>query len=204
MARRRSYLLAVCAAVLALTSACAGFRSGSMAAPYFVGTEPPSTQPGTIYEINQTRTLTRDGVALTITLGEDVRSSDVQVVLAVVPTSITLGDRARAAGDGDMTLTLDVQPGPRAVSILPGRVRITAKGQDLTPIGAALAGRSARILGLSEPVSVAAQGFASVTLRFDLPKDTAPEEILLDLSDALKRPIPLIRFKTLRWHYGYT
>lgn len=201
MARRRTYLLAVCAAVLALASACAGFRSGTMAAPYFVGTEPPSTQPGTIYEINQTRTLTRDGVALTITLGEDVRSSDVQVVLAVVPTSITLGDRARAAGDGDMTLTLDVQPGPRAVSILPGRVRITAKGQDLTPTGAALAGRTLR---LSEPVSVAAQGFASVTLRFDLPKDTAPEEILLDLSDALKRPIPLIRFKTLRWHYGYT
>lgn len=204
MAHRRFFLLAVSLAVLALASACAGFRSGTMAAPYFIGTAPPTTQPGTIYEINQTRTLTQGGVALTITLGEDVRRSDVQVILAVVPTSIKLGDRPHAAQDTDLTLTLDVQPGPRGATLLPGRVRVVVGGKGVTPSQAALSGQSARPLGRSEAVTVGPKGFASVTMRFAIPKDTAPEQIMLDLSAALGRSIPLIGFKTLRWHYGYS
>lgn len=199
--------LAVLVMGLALLAACAGFRSGTMAAPYFAGSAPPTDQPGTIYEINQTRTLTLDDLALTITLGEDSRSSDVQVVLAVVPTSIKLGDKPDAGAGSDLTLTLDLQPGPRAVSIVPGRVRLKVAGQSVTPRQVALTGRTSRALGLTERVGVAAKDYASITMRFPLPKDTAPEQTILDLSGALggvRGTIPPIRFKTLRWHYGYT
>lgn len=191
---------AVFAIGLAALTACAGFRSSTMAAPYFEGSAPPTDQPGTIYEIDQTRTLTQDGLSLTLRLGEESLNSDVQVMLAVVPTSIKLGDKPDTNDGADLTLTLDLYPSRTGVSIVPGHVQIMAGGQNLTPTQAVSSGRA---VGLAERVHIGARGHASVTMRFAIPKDTPPEQVVLDLSAALGA-LPLIRFKTLRWHYGCT
>lgn len=196
----------VLAAALGL-AACAGFKSGTMLAPYYEGTAPPTDQPGTIHEIDRARTLTHDGMEITIRLADDVRTSDVQVMLAVVPTSVKLGDRGANPEGAPLRLELSFMNGARPASIVPGAVRLTVNGQSLAPLRVGMGGQTKRALGLGQRVTLGAKSFNVVQFDFAPVSDLSAEGTVLHLSpalDGLRGTIPPIRFKTLRWKYGYT
>lgn len=178
-----------------------------MLAPYFEGTALPSDQPGTIHEIHRARTLTHDGMEITVRLADDVRTSDVQVMLAVVPTSVKLGDRDANPDGAPLRLELSFMNGANPASIVPGEVRLTVGSQTLAPLRVGMGGQAKRALGLGQRVTLAAKSFNVVEFDFAPVSDLSAEGIVLRLSpalDGLRGTVPPIRFKTLRWKYGYT
>ncbi|MEY4695754.1 MAG: hypothetical protein RIT14_182 [Pseudomonadota bacterium] len=204
---------AVLMLVFAGVAGCAGFRSGTMWAPYLAGTPAPTVVPTTPYEINQTRTVLHEGVEIWVRAGEDHTGSDLQVMLAVVPTSITLNPGGTTAGAGMLEVRLGIRTQAQALTLRADRALLRIGGrvvplqaverQDASAPGPIQ--RFPQVAG--QALTLPAQAYSSVLLRFETAADDLGEETVLDLSQALQgfaTPLPAIRFTPLRWRYGYT
>ena len=208
--------------VALLQSACAGFSGGWESLPY-VGDHPPPVPPEyrTPYEARMRNTLAFDGIRVEVDLRNQVRTSDMDVVLYVVPISIDPRE-VSLGGRGRTRLELVIEAQRAGFKFVPGEVVLGTSRGPHRPVSAvnrkllAAQGSSGGVRGVeSQPIErelVLAELNRPyvVILEFATePPDPRSRDITLDLSNALQAPVPgkslpLIRFLPVRWQQGYT
>ncbi len=179
-------------------NACAGFRGGEFSAPYVGDAGPPAETPSTPYERGQMQKLELPGLRLDVSLNNRIRTYDYGVMLFVIPMYVDFSDGRDPAER--LRVALGITPTLPGYRFDPARVGISVDGRRLAPVLPAGEGAPQMLDN------------AGKTYYFRLPFDAdlpSPDStIILDLGEALQNPsqapVPLIRFRKLRWSEGYT
>lgn len=179
-------------------SACAGFRGGEFSAPYVGDADSAIEPPSTPYERGQLEKLELPGLRLDVSLKNRIRTYDYGVMLFVIPMYVDFSD-GRGAGER-LRVALGITPTLPGYRFDPSRVSISVDGRRFEAVFPSGEG-GAQMLDNTGKTYYFRLPFAA-----DLPSPDSA--IILDLSDALQNPslppVPVIRFRKLRWSEGYT
>jgi hypothetical protein len=208
------------------TTGCAGYRSGFASIPFVGEVEPTPKTPETSYELGELKQIQLPGVKLHVSLNNMIRTSDLQVMLFVVPMSFDPRDKPHFGETDRLTVRLTIIPVDSDFVFDPSGVvatvdehafsPTTTRLDDLTKWNACLKSPSSSCLDdptlWSDPVdkkiALIKDKYHTLTMIFDCPVPTPERSISLDIGRALLHPrlpnIPTIRFMKIRWKQGYT
>lgn len=220
--------------ILAALAGCGGFRGGYLSAPYLGDGPPDIPIPETRYEFSRVQSIEFPDLKLDLALNNALQTYDFQVFLFIVPGYVNLKERRREAGDAlqvslhatpsrvgfafdprHVVMTIDGQAYRPKVVWLDDGVKRRQAWYDFA--------QQSRFGAARPPVPTSEQWRTSVdapmdlsrphttyefTLLFDAPVPAPDQVMTLDLSTALetpaRSPVPLIRFRKLRWKEGYS
>jgi hypothetical protein len=211
--------------IVLATAGCAGYRSGVASIPFVGEVEPTLKTPETSYELGELKQVQLPGVKLYVSLNNTIRTSDLKVMLFVVPMSFDSGDKPYFGETDKLTVRLTILPSDSDFVFDPSGVEVTVDEHEFRPT----------ITRVADPAKMSAQWrsrspasddssvysdlvdkrialikdrYHILTMIFDCPIPTPERSISLDIGRALLHQslpkIPTIRFMKIRWKEGYT
>lgn len=213
-------LLAGAALVL---SGCAGYRSGIGSMPYFEQNLKPATE--NIEGKPDFTTLSTAELDIRILLNNTLQTSDTQVILFAVPTSIDLSSRYLGNQSSGTVLYLGITPKTKAVYFQPEKLVLTISGVPHAATNSSLsfsvAPGNKNLTERIEREDLPAQSrrydlnvidrYYFFRIQFGIPTPSPKQEISLEVKDAIKEiksdsplSVPKIIFRKTFWKSGYT
>ena len=206
-----------------LLSSCAGYRSGIGSLPYFE--QNPKLAIENIEGKPDFTTLSTAELDIRILLNNTLQTSDTQVMLFAVPTSIDLSSRYLGNQSSGAMLYLGITPKTKPVYFQPEKMVLTISGvphaATKSALGFSVDPDNKNLTEKIEIEELPTQGrryelnvmnrYYFFRIQFGIPTPSPKQDISLEVRDAIKETksdtplsIPKIRFQKIFWKSGYT